>query len=183
MADCVTNAYVVDDDPGVARGLGFLLESLGIHPLLFNSGSEFLSRVGSLDPACIFLDKRMPGMDGSEVARELKRRDIDWPLVFMSGDWTSAINFTGEFEPVALLSKPFHEEELMAALDACGRKLRELPKDRYDHAPPPQVRNDRKQSFECISTILRDTFGAPSGDEGLWASFRADLMHELDRLH
>jgi CheY-like chemotaxis protein len=65
---------VVDDNVDSAESLAMLL-SLGSHDTrVAHSGAEALTAVDDFSPEVVFLDIGMPGMNGYEVARELRKR-------------------------------------------------------------------------------------------------------------
>jgi CheY-like chemotaxis protein len=66
---------VVDDNADAAESLGMLLELSGHEVRLAYSGPQALSSAREFAADVIFLDLGLPGMDGFEVAREL-RADI-----------------------------------------------------------------------------------------------------------
>lgn len=110
--------YVVDDDPDVRSATSFMLEAHGIPVQSFESGLQFIRAVEDLEPGCIFLDIRMPGMDGVEVLQELARRDIGWPVIVITGHADIALAVeTMKFGAIDFLEKPFSEELLQPALD------------------------------------------------------------------
>jgi signal transduction histidine kinase/CheY-like chemotaxis protein len=77
---------VVEDDPGAARLLRTYLEDAGHSVRVSPSGEAALSTLGSHPPEAIVLDVLLPGMDGWELLRRIKRdpttRDI--PVVIVS---------------------------------------------------------------------------------------------------
>src|SRR6188508_3791084 len=77
--------YVIDDDRDVRRSLSFMLSAAEIRSHPFASGLDFLEALPDLEPGCILLDLRMPQMDGFHVMAELARREIDWPVIVMTG--------------------------------------------------------------------------------------------------
>jgi signal transduction histidine kinase len=75
-ADALPRVLIVDDNEDAADSLGMLLESLDSDVRVAHSGPEALTIVEAFAPAFVLLDIGMPGMDGYEVAREIRRR---WP--------------------------------------------------------------------------------------------------------
>ena len=72
---------VVDDDPGGAYGLARVLRQLG-HPVeTATDGPSAIEVARRQRPDVIFLDLRMPGMDGVEVARALKAEGLGVHIV------------------------------------------------------------------------------------------------------
>lgn len=109
--------YVVDDQPALRQSSCFLLTTLGITCVQFSDGREFLRKIDGLRPGCILLDVIMENMDGLEVQAELKRRSVDWPIIFMSGRRdVPAVVKAVKNGAVQFLDKPFSEEQLLAAL-------------------------------------------------------------------
>jgi len=77
--------YIVDDDPAVRRSLALWLGFRGLNTLDYDAAENFLAALGADAQGCAILDVRMQGMDGLGVQRELVRRGIDLPLVFLTG--------------------------------------------------------------------------------------------------
>jgi CheY-like chemotaxis protein len=63
---------VVDDNHDASDSLGTLLEALGATPCVAHSGSEALDALDLFKPDAMLLDIGMPGMDGYEVARQIR---------------------------------------------------------------------------------------------------------------
>jgi signal transduction histidine kinase/DNA-binding response OmpR family regulator len=64
---------VVDDNVDGAETLGNLLEMLGHRVRIAHNGPDGIAAVGEFDPDLVLLDIGLPGMDGYEVARRLRR--------------------------------------------------------------------------------------------------------------
>lgn len=76
----------VDDNADIRESLSLNLGDEGFAVVTFADGPSalgFLDGGESVD--VILLDWRMPGMSGLEVLRELRRRDIRTPVIFLSG--------------------------------------------------------------------------------------------------
>ncbi|WP_437933700.1 hybrid sensor histidine kinase/response regulator [Sorangium sp. So ce341] len=65
---------VVEDNPDVAESLVMLLQALGHDVAMARSGPEALEAAPAFLPDVVLLDIGLPGMDGYEVARQLRRR-------------------------------------------------------------------------------------------------------------
>lgn len=81
-------AYVVDDDADVRKGLTSLLESAGYPARGFPSATSFLdavrANIASL-AGCLVLDLRMPEMDGLALQRRLVEAGNAMPILFLTG--------------------------------------------------------------------------------------------------
>lgn len=82
---------VVDDNQDSAASLAILLRFLGADVQTANDGTTALSTIESCRPDVVFLDIGMPGMDGLEVARRVRRRaDFDGVLLVALTGWGQA---------------------------------------------------------------------------------------------
>ena len=76
---------LVDDDEDLIRANAFILQINNFEVAQFSSTEEFLAKDDTQRPGCIFLDIRMEGMSGLECLQELKRRNSDLPIAFITG--------------------------------------------------------------------------------------------------
>lgn len=77
--------YVVDDDTGVLGSLRFLLETDGFAVRTFRSGAGLLSAIATGEADCFVIDYKMPVMSGIDLAVRLRNRDIDVPIILITG--------------------------------------------------------------------------------------------------
>jgi two-component system response regulator FixJ len=77
--------YVVDDDFGVLGSLRFLLETDGFEVEAFRSGSALLNVAASNGADCFVIDYKMPNMSGIELAKRLRNRGIETPIILITG--------------------------------------------------------------------------------------------------
>lgn len=81
---------VVDDDLDVRDGLeAWLTQDYQVEK--FDSAESLLTAIHDFDfedgvPTCILLDFQMPGMNGVELQQRLKQINIEFPIIFMSGN-------------------------------------------------------------------------------------------------
>jgi FixJ family two-component response regulator len=109
--------YVVDDDRDVRRSLSFMLGAAETRSHPFGSGADFLDALPDLDPGCVLLDLRMPQMDGFQVMAELRRREVDWPIIVMTGHGEVPVAVRAMKQgAVDFIEKPFAEEALLGCL-------------------------------------------------------------------
>jgi two-component system response regulator FixJ len=116
--------HLVDDDEAVRRSAGFMLKTSGFRVRTFGSGDELMKNASSLDPGCILLDIRMPGMDGLDVQAALKERGIGLPVIIMTGhgDVTLAVQAM-KAGAVDFIEKPFEKAVLLGAIDQAFERL------------------------------------------------------------
>jgi FixJ family two-component response regulator len=113
---------VVDDDESVRESLPDLLKQFGFAAEAFSSAEEFLASECVGRTRCLILDIAMPGMSGPDLQRELKLRDQEIPIVFITAyqDETVRPRVLAQ-GAVECLFKPFSETALLNALNAALR--------------------------------------------------------------
>jgi signal transduction histidine kinase/ActR/RegA family two-component response regulator len=108
---------VIDDDPDVRRFLADTIEALGYAVLKAPDGPSGLELLQKNRPDLLLVDYSMPGMNGAEVARAVRARRSDLPILFASGYADTAIVDAALGSEARVLRKPFIIGELAAALD------------------------------------------------------------------
>ena len=110
-------ALVVDDNPDALGFVSAALEEIGMTVLVARDGQSALDLASRVQPDVIMMDAIMPGMDGFETTRALKRPPIatDAPIIFMTG-LTDRENIVKGLESggVDYLTKPVEVEEMVA---------------------------------------------------------------------
>ena len=108
---------VVDDDESVRESLPDLLNEFGYSVRAFSSPLEFLASDALEQTRCLILDVAMPGMTGIELQAELKQRDSQIPIIFITATRDETIRArVVELGAVACLTKPFTEADLLEEL-------------------------------------------------------------------
>jgi FixJ family two-component response regulator len=109
---------VVDDDQSVRESLPELLEELGFTARVFSSAEEFLDSDAALHSSCLISDVAMPVMSGPELLRELRRRNLKIPVVFITARKDEATRSRLLADgAVECLFKPFSDAALLQALN------------------------------------------------------------------
>jgi CheY-like chemotaxis protein len=122
VAAGAARVLVVEDDAGAAQALALLLESWGCAVQVARDGPEALRAAEAEPPDTVFLDIRLPGMSGVEVARRL-RSEVglrDARLVAVTGDETAAGVLSSRAGFAQLLVKPVSPSDLRDALHQPG---------------------------------------------------------------
>lgn len=109
--------HLVDDDEAIRRSAGFMLKTAGLAVTAHESGVEFLKE-REIEPGCILLDVRMPGMDGLAVMEALRERGLALPVIVMTGHGDVGLAVRAmKAGAIDFIEKPFEKAALMAALD------------------------------------------------------------------
>ncbi len=113
---------VVDDDESVRESLPDLLRQFGFAAEAFSSAEEFLASDDLSRTECLILDIAMPGMTGPQLQEELKNRQQEIPIVFITGHGDEALRpRVLQQGAVECLFKPFSETALLEALNTALR--------------------------------------------------------------
>jgi FixJ family two-component response regulator len=124
MAARARRVAVVDDDPGVLRGLRRLLRAASFEVEAYSSGAEFLMAEGDAALDCVVLDLHMPETTGFDVQARLCQRGVTVPVIIITGDDSpDARTRSLSLGAKHYLCKPIDEAALLAAIDA----VTELP--------------------------------------------------------
>lgn len=123
---------VIDDEDSVRQTLTQLLLAAGHQVLDAPSGAAGLALLDRSPVECVLTDLGMPEMVGWEVARRVKARTPDLPVVLLTG-WGEQVAGTVEAENASvvdrIVGKPVHLEELLAV-------IRELTERRQEPGVP-----------------------------------------------
>lgn len=116
---------LVEDDPRIAQPTAGVLREAGYVVTWTQTGPEALEAAMLGDYPLIVLDVMLPGLDGFEVARELRAGGVDSAILFLTARGELADRIEGlDLGGDAYLVKPFAMPELLATLRALSRRER-----------------------------------------------------------
>jgi len=117
--------FVVDDDASVRRSTERLVRPLGFAIQTFASAREFLDGARVERPACLVLDVQMPGLSGLDLQRELAKRGIEIPIVFLTGHGDIPMTVHAmKAGAVEFLTKPVKSRDLLVAIRGAIERAR-----------------------------------------------------------
>jgi FixJ family two-component response regulator len=117
MKELEPRIFVVDDDPSVRTSLANLLAAEDHAVEIFASAAEYLARVPHPGPACLVLDVQLPDLDGLALQRQLVEEGRMEQIVFITGHGDLPMGIGAmKRGAVDFLSKPFRDDELLAAV-------------------------------------------------------------------
>jgi FixJ family two-component response regulator len=104
----------VDDDRRVREAVQSILESAGYEAVGFESGEAFLESGALSGVACVVADVRLPGIDGLELQRRVRRDRPDVPIIFITAHDDDHVRRRALRDgAVAFMVKPFDGGELL----------------------------------------------------------------------
>jgi DNA-binding response OmpR family regulator len=119
----MTRVLIVEDEPGIALGLEDDLKMEGYEVEVVANGNAACQRAlaGKFD--LLLLDVMLPGKDGFEVCRELRRRGLAVPILMLTAKVQEAEKVLGlELGADDYVTKPFGTRELHARIKALLRR-------------------------------------------------------------
>lgn len=114
---------VVDDESNIRDLATLYLEKEGFTVEAAENGREAITKFASVQPALVILDVMMPGMDGFEVCREI-RREHDVPILMVTARSEDVDKIVGlEIGADDYMTKPFNPREMVARVKAILRRF------------------------------------------------------------
>lgn len=138
--EALLEVLVVDDEEPALEDLAYLLRQ---HPRIgsvvtASDATEALRRLRDGSFAAVFLDIRMPGLDGLELARVLSRFARPPEIVFVTAFEQHAVE-AFELQAIDYLLKPVRQERLDDAIRRLGAPPRTPGEDDEDDDPDDEV--------------------------------------------
>jgi two-component system response regulator AtoC len=185
---CGKTILVADDDLEVRSYFETILKIQGYDVLLADSGEEALKLIleGERAVSLAILDVMMPGKDGIETAREIRRVRDDLPVILVSSacSWPFIMEAL-DGASARFLEKPVLHDELNRTIDellqapAPTRPEPETAPSFISGAPPPRARNPRMMEIESLlkQVGLSDVPVLLQGETGVGKEVLARQLH------
>ncbi len=117
---------VIDDEPNLLQAVAACLRTEGYEVTTARSGREALVKLAASVPDLIVSDIRMPGMDGYQLASQIRGSQLTAlvPIVFLTAKDETADRIEGFRAGVdAYLTKPFEPDELVAVISSILKRV------------------------------------------------------------
>ena len=109
---------VIDDDETVCSLFKDTLEGSGYTVMTISESSEGLELVNNQDYDLVFLDLKMPVMDGAELFRQIRLAKPQLPLTIITGYPDSDLMMKAlTYGPLGVMNKPFSGSDILAAVN------------------------------------------------------------------
>jgi DNA-binding response OmpR family regulator len=188
----VKTILVVDDEGNIIELVRLYLEQAGFAVVEARTGQAALDQHDRVDPDLIVLDLMLPGMDGMEVTREVRRRG-QTPILMLTARGEDIDRIVGlEVGADDYLTKPFNPREMVARVKAILRRsdpalrgarpmdvgnLRVDPRRREAYVDDRRLEL-RPREFELLAALARDPGVVWSRDDLLESVWGTDFPGE-----
>jgi DNA-binding response OmpR family regulator len=163
---------IVEDEPGIALALEDDLTMEGYSVVTVGDGLVAAKKAREEKFDLILLDVMLPGKDGFEVCRELRRSGIRTPILMLTARTQEAEKVLGlELGADDYVTKPFGVRELRARIVALLRRNQQAPEERVLHIGAAEVdfnrgeirRDGRVMILTQLEFRLLDVFARNKG--------------------
>lgn len=128
---------IVDDDVNIAELISLYLTKECFDTLIVHDGEEAIQQFASYQPNLVLLDLMLPGIDGYEVCREI-RKTSSIPIIMLSAKGEIFDKVLGlELGADDYMIKPFDSKELVARVRAVLRRFHPTEVKEPEPAPKP----------------------------------------------
>lgn len=127
---------IVDDDVNIAELISLYLKKECFDTLIVHDGEAAIQQFSSYQPNLVLLDLMLPGIDGYEVCREI-RKSSSVPIIMLSAKGEIFDKVLGlELGADDYVIKPFDSKELVARVRAVLRRFQPAAKEEEDAVKP-----------------------------------------------
>ena len=149
---------VVDDDKNICELLRLYLEMEGYGVILAHDGEEAVVKFNALKPAIILLDIMLPGIDGWQVCREIRKKS-NVPIIMITAKVETFDKVLGlELGADDYIVKPFDTKEVIARIKAVYRRVgqssgeAEIKEVKYDKLSVNMTRYELRVNGQVLDT-------------------------------
>ena len=149
---------VVDDDKNICELLRLYLEKEGYGVILAHDGEEAVVKFNALKPDIILLDIMLPGIDGWQVCREIRKKS-NVPIIMITAKVETFDKVLGlELGADDYIVKPFDTKEVIARIKAVYRRVgqssgeAEIKEVKYDKLSVNMTRYELRVNGQVLDT-------------------------------
>lgn len=172
--------YIVDDDPGIRRILSNIIDNYRLGYVIGQAkdGNEAIDEIERLIPDIALVDLLLPSVDGIEIVKKIKDKNINTQLIMISevrskemiGDaYKSGIEFfinkpINVIEVVSIIEKAIETLNLKKALTLIGKTMENSKYGIFNDSPKNKAENDIKEELAKVFSDIGILGEAGSND-------------------
>lgn len=148
------NILIIEDEKDIVKLLEYNLKKEGFKTSVAQDGEDALDMVSRIHPDLIILDLMLPGVDGWDVCKALKKesKTAAIPIIMLTAKSQESDKVVGlELGADDYMTKPFSPRELIARIKAVLRRVKEK-----DKLPEVLKVGDLTLDFSKIQASFRD---------------------------
>ena len=178
---------IVDDEPSIVQSLSGLLADEGFEVITASNGYEALKTIDAESPDLVLLDIWMPGIDGIETLKEIKKNHAVLPVIIITGHGNveTAVKATklGAYD---LIEKPLNIDKVIVAINNAlnfrrleeeNRYLRKKTIERHSISGNSAPVQALKQQIATVAPT--DSWVLIKGENGTGKELVARTIHHL----
>ncbi len=158
MLMAMNKVLIVDDDRNICELLRVYLEKEGYSTILAYDGEEAVAKFNMLRPDIVLLDVMLPGIDGWQVCREIRKKS-NAPIIMITAKSETFDKVLGlGLGADDYIVKPFDTKEVVARIAAVCRRVGQIPVEsevrevQYDKLSVNMTRYELKVDGKVINT-------------------------------
>ena len=154
-----TTIHIIDDDPSMLQYLSDLVKSINYKSQTYNNASDFLNAYNDGGLGCLILDVHLPGISGLELQQQLSGKNIDLPVIMISGfgDVSTAVKAM-KAGVLDFLEKPFKGQDLIDLIhNAVNKHKIDREKNHSHHAMLNRLNSLTQREKEVMGHVVAGT--------------------------